>query len=190
MLAKEQHAVSTVRLILAALTDRDIAARTKGNSEGISEEEIFAMLQTMVKQRHESIAMYERGGRLELAQQEADEIKIIECFLPKQLGDDEIESAVSQCDRRTGRRELEGDGWRDGSFARTLRRTAQLRYSRRDRQTVVVLTRVSKSLRSCAGTDGRQRPRARGEDRYRDSELPLREFGYRLQDMWRSRCRG
>ena len=96
MLAKEQHAVSTVRLILAALKDRDIAARTKGNAEGITEEEIFAMLQTMVKQRHESIAMYERGGRLELAQQEADEIKIIERFLPKQLSDDEVETAVSQ----------------------------------------------------------------------------------------------
>ncbi len=96
MLAKEQHAVSTVRLILAALKDRDIAARTKGNAEGITEEEIFAMLQTMVKQRHESIAMYERGGRLELAQQEADEIKSIERFLPEQLSDDEVETAVSQ----------------------------------------------------------------------------------------------
>ncbi len=96
MLAKNQHAVSTVRLILAALKDRDIAARTKGNSEGIAEEEIFSMLQTMVKQRHESIAMYERGGRLELAQQEADEIEIIEQFLPQQLDEDEIEAAVSQ----------------------------------------------------------------------------------------------
>ena len=96
MLAKNQHAVSTVRLILAALKDRDIAARGKGNTDGITEEEIFLMLQTMVKQRHESISMYERGGRPELAQQEADEITIIEQFLPTQLDDAAVEAAVAQ----------------------------------------------------------------------------------------------
>ena len=96
MLAKNQHAVSTVRLILAALKDRDIAARGKGNTDGITEEEIFSMLQTMVKQRHESISMYERGGRPELAQQEADEITIIEQFLPTQLDDAAVEAAVAQ----------------------------------------------------------------------------------------------
>jgi uncharacterized protein YqeY len=96
MLVKNQHAVSTVRLILAALKDRDIAARGKGNTEGITEEEIFLMLQTMVKQRHESISMYERGGRPELAQQEADEITIIEQFLPTQLDDGAAEAAVVQ----------------------------------------------------------------------------------------------
>jgi uncharacterized protein len=96
MLAKNQHAVSTVRLILAALKDRDIAARGKGNTDGITEEEIFLMLQTMVKQRHESISMYERGGRPELAQQEADEITIIEQFLPTQLDDGAVEAAVVQ----------------------------------------------------------------------------------------------
>ena len=147
MLAKEQHAVSTVRLILAALKDRDIAARTKGNAEGITEEEIFAMLQTMVKQRHESIAMYERGGRLELAQQEADEIKSIERFLPEQLSDDEVETAVSQvieelaAENEDDPQALEGDGQCYGSLARALRRTTELRYSRRHRKAVVILTR-------------------------------------------------
>jgi uncharacterized protein YqeY len=96
MKAKDQRAVSTVRLILAALKDRDIAARSKGKSEGIDESEILQMLQTMVKQREESIALYEQGGRLELAQQEQEEIDIIRSFLPKQLSDAEIAEAVNQ----------------------------------------------------------------------------------------------
>ena len=110
MLAKNQHAVSTVRLILAALKDRDIAARGKGNSKGIAEEEIFFMLQTMVKQRHESISMYERGGRPELAQQEADEIAIIEQFLPKQLDDTAVEAAVAQVIEELGAENLKAMG--------------------------------------------------------------------------------
>ncbi|HCP01624.1 MAG: glutamyl-tRNA amidotransferase [Alphaproteobacteria bacterium] len=93
---KDERAVSTLRLIMAALKDRDIAARSKGNDEGIDEDEILQMLQTMVKQRRDSISMYEKGGRLELAQQEAEEIAIIERFLPEQLGDDAIEAAVDK----------------------------------------------------------------------------------------------
>ncbi|MEP4379218.1 MAG: GatB/YqeY domain-containing protein [Alphaproteobacteria bacterium] len=93
---KDQRAVSTLRLIMAALKDRDIAARSKGNDDGIDEDEILQMLQTMVKQRRESISMYEKGGRLELAQQEAEEIAIIERYLPEQLGDDDIEAAVDK----------------------------------------------------------------------------------------------
>ena len=95
LLAKNQIAVSTVRLILAALKDRDIAARGKGNSTGIDEGEIMAMLQTMIKQRRESIAMYEQGGRPDLARQEAEEIKIIERFLPQQLSAEETDTAVA-----------------------------------------------------------------------------------------------
>jgi uncharacterized protein YqeY len=94
MLAKETRAVSTVRLILAALKDRDIAARSKGNMEGISEDDILGMLQSMIKQRKESIALYEQGGRLELAQQEQEEIGIIERFLPKQMSAEESEAAI------------------------------------------------------------------------------------------------
>ncbi|MBO23111.1 MAG: glutamyl-tRNA amidotransferase [Rhodospirillaceae bacterium] len=93
---KDARAVSTLRLIMAALKDRDIAARSKGNDEGIDEDEILQMLQTMVKQRRDSIAMYEKGGRLELAQQEGEEIAIIERFLPEQLGDEAIETAVDK----------------------------------------------------------------------------------------------
>ena len=94
MKAKEKRTIATIRLILAALKDRDIAARGKGNLEGIDEDGILAMLQSMIKQRRESIALYEKGGRLELAQQEAEEITVIEQFLPRQLGEDEMAEAV------------------------------------------------------------------------------------------------
>ncbi|MDH3738556.1 MAG: GatB/YqeY domain-containing protein [Alphaproteobacteria bacterium] len=93
---QDKLATSTVRLIMAALKDRDIAARGKGNTEGIDDDEILQMLQTMVKQRRDSIEMYEKGGRLELAAQEAEEIAVIERFLPQQLGDDEIGAVVDQ----------------------------------------------------------------------------------------------
>ena len=93
---KEQNrrATSTVRLILTAVKDRDIAARGKGNTEGISDQEISLVLQTMIRQRHESIRLYEQGGRQELAQQEAEEITIIEGFLPRQLADSEMGEAI------------------------------------------------------------------------------------------------
>ncbi|MCH6589875.1 MAG: GatB/YqeY domain-containing protein [Proteobacteria bacterium] len=94
MKAKETRTIATVRLILAALKDRDIAARGKGNLDGIDEDGILAMLQSMIKQRRESITLYEKGGRLELARQEAEEITVIEQFLPRQLGEDEMAEAV------------------------------------------------------------------------------------------------
>jgi hypothetical protein len=96
MKAKETLAVSTLRLILAALKDRDIAARSKGNMDGIAEDEILTLLQSMIKQRRDSIEAYEKGGRMELAQQEAGEIAVIERFLPAQMSDDEIDEAVGE----------------------------------------------------------------------------------------------
>ena len=94
MREKNTRTVSTVRLILAGLKDRDIAARGTGNQEGISESDIQRMLQGMVKQRRESIALYHQGNRPELAQQEEEEIAVIESFLPKQLSQGEIAAAV------------------------------------------------------------------------------------------------
>ncbi len=94
MKAKEQRAVSTLRLILAALKDRDIAARGRGVTDGIGEPEIIEMMQKMVRQRHESIELYERGNRPELARQEAEEIAIIEGYLPRQLDEAEAGQAV------------------------------------------------------------------------------------------------
>jgi uncharacterized protein YqeY len=99
---RAQVEVATLRLILAALKDRDIAARTKGNAEGIGDGELLQMLQTMVKQRNEAIALYEQGGRLELAEREAEEIAVIESFLPKPLADGEIEAAIEQVIEETG----------------------------------------------------------------------------------------
>ena len=94
MRAKDQPVVSTLRLISAAIKDRDIAARSDGITDGVSDDDVSVLLQKMIKQRHESIRMYEEGGRLELAQREQDEIVIIEGFLPKQLDEAEIASTV------------------------------------------------------------------------------------------------
>lgn len=102
MRSKNQRAVSTVRLILAALKDRDIAARTRGVTDGIDESEIMGLLQTMIKQRQESIRLYEQGGRCELAEQEREEIAVIETFLPKQLTEAETEQAVGDLIAETG----------------------------------------------------------------------------------------
>jgi hypothetical protein len=100
--SKDTVTTSTVRLILAALKDRDIAARGQGKDDGLSDDEILSMLQTMVKQRKESIKMYNEGGREELAQREQDEITVIERFLPKQMSDDEIHEALKSAIEETG----------------------------------------------------------------------------------------
>lgn len=94
MKAKEELSVSTLRLILAALKDRDIAARSKGKKDGIPDEEVLGLLQSMIKQRRESIAAYEKGGRMDLAQKEAGEIAIIEGFLPQQMSEAEMAKAI------------------------------------------------------------------------------------------------
>lgn len=94
MRSQDKVAVSTLRLVLAALKDRDIAARVDSENTDLGDAEILSMLETMVKQRRESIKMYDKGGRPELAEQERAEIEIIERFLPKQLDQEEIEAAV------------------------------------------------------------------------------------------------
>ncbi len=96
MRAKEARAVSTLRLILAALKDRDIAARGKGKSEGIGDEDILDLLQKMVRQRRESIELFEKGDRQDLANKEAEEIEVIQRFLPKQLDPDAVQGAVQE----------------------------------------------------------------------------------------------
>lgn len=102
MRAKDKTATATLRLVLAALKDRDIAARTEGGRGEVDDDKILPMLQTMVKQRHDSIAMYEQGKRPELAQRERDEIAIIERFMPRQLDDAEIDAAVAGVIEETG----------------------------------------------------------------------------------------
>ena len=102
MRAKDTRTVSAVRMILAALKDRDIAARGTGNEEGIPEPEILRLLQGMIKQRRESIALYRQGNRPELAEQEEQEIAVIESFLPKQMSNDEIAAAAKEAIAETG----------------------------------------------------------------------------------------
>jgi len=94
MKAKDEVGVRTLRLILAALKDRDIAARGSGNPDGINEDEILGMLQSMIKQRHDSIEMYKQGSREDLVDSEQAEIDVITKFLPQQMSDDEVAEAV------------------------------------------------------------------------------------------------
>ena len=100
--AKDQVELSTMRLITAALKDRDIAARANDNPDGITDEEILGMLQTMIKQRTESAKMFRDGNRPELAANEEAEIKIIKNFLPAQLSADEMKQAIAKAIVDTG----------------------------------------------------------------------------------------
>ena len=100
--AKDKTALSTIRLITAALKDRDIAARTKGSEDGISDDEILSMLQTMIKQRAESVKLYNEGNRPELAAAENEEIRVIQQFLPQQLTAAELEEAITNAISETG----------------------------------------------------------------------------------------
>ena len=95
LLARDECAVRTVRLVLAALKDRDIAERSNGNHSGVNDDQILSMLQSMIKQRRESVRLYEKGGRVDLAREEAAEIAVIEQFLPPQLGEEEMGKAVA-----------------------------------------------------------------------------------------------
>lgn len=99
---KDKDRLTTLRLINAAIKDRDIAARSDGNFDGVSDEEILQVLTKMVKQRGESAKIYEEGGRLELAEKERSEITVIEQFLPKQMDDEELRNAVQKAIGDTG----------------------------------------------------------------------------------------
>ena len=110
MKEKDPVAVSTLRLIQAAIKDRDIAARSKGVDDGISDDQILQVLQTMVRQRHESIEMYKRGNRDELAEREAQEIKVIQGFMPRQLNETETEAAIDEVVAATGAKSIKDMG--------------------------------------------------------------------------------
>lgn len=100
MKAKDEVTVGTLRLVLAALKDKDIAARTDGKTMG--EPEILSMLQGMIKQRQESADTYQKAGRPELAARENAEIAVIQRFMPAQLGDDEIRTLIARLIAETG----------------------------------------------------------------------------------------
>jgi uncharacterized protein YqeY len=94
MKAKAVERLSTLRLINAAIKDREIAGRGEAGEQEVGDPEILAIMGKMVKQRQESARAYEEGGRLELAAKEINEIAVIEEFLPRQLSGDEVEAAV------------------------------------------------------------------------------------------------
>lgn len=96
MIAKEQRRLSTIRLMIAALKDRDIAARPSGVTDGIPEDQILSMLSGMVKQRRESIDQYQKGNRPDLVQQEQDEIVVIESFMPAQMSEADMTATVEK----------------------------------------------------------------------------------------------
>ncbi|PHS26275.1 MAG: glutamyl-tRNA amidotransferase [Robiginitomaculum sp.] len=94
MKAKQPVRVSTLRLVQAAIKDRDIAARTRDVGEGCAEEQILQILAKLLKQREESARIYEEAGRADLAEREREESAIIAEFMPRQMSDDEIQAAA------------------------------------------------------------------------------------------------
>ena len=92
---KAANRLSTLRLISAAIKDRDIAARADGNDEGVGDDELLSILGKMTRQRSESAKTYEEAGRIDLAERELEEITVIEEFLPRQLDDDEVDAAIA-----------------------------------------------------------------------------------------------
>lgn len=95
MKSRDQLTTSTLRLVLAALKDRDIAARPRGVTDGVDDAEIVDMMQKMVRQRQESILLYRQGGRQELVDKEQAEIGIIEKFLPQKMSDADQDQAIA-----------------------------------------------------------------------------------------------
>ena len=108
--SQDKIRVSTLRLITAAIKDRDIAARSADSGDGVTDEQILEILVKMVKQRQDAASTYEEAGRLELAEQERAEITVIEEFLPTQLSDDEIAIAVEAAIAELGAASLKDMG--------------------------------------------------------------------------------
>ena len=110
MRARDAAALGTIRLILAKLKDVDIAARTEASREGVADDKILSMLQGMIKQRNESIVLYEKGARQDLADKEKAEIAVIERFLPKQMDEAAVEAAVKDAIASSGAKSIKDMG--------------------------------------------------------------------------------
>jgi uncharacterized protein YqeY len=110
MRARDTTTLGAVRLILAKLKEVDIAARTEASREGVADDRILSMLQGMIKQRNESVVLYEKGNRPELAEKEKAEIAVIERFLPKQMDDAAVAAAVAEAVTSTGAKSVKDMG--------------------------------------------------------------------------------
>ena len=102
MKAKDAQRLATVRLVLAALKDRDIAARSETSKDLVGDDDILTLLAKMIKQREESAAVYRQGGRPELAEKEDAEIAVIRTFMPRQMDETEMKAAVQAVIAETG----------------------------------------------------------------------------------------
>ena len=91
---RDARTTATIRMVMAAVKQADIEARPKGNADGVSEEDIAGIMQKLIKQRRESIVLYQQGNRQDLVDQETAEIAIIERFLPTQMGEPEMIAAI------------------------------------------------------------------------------------------------
>ena len=110
MKARDQKRTGTLRLVLAALKDRDIAGRTAESRAGISDDEILSLLAKLIKQREDSIELYEKGGRPELAAAEKGEIAVIREFMPKQMDEAEAKAAIAAAIAELGAASLKDMG--------------------------------------------------------------------------------
>ena len=102
MKAKDQKRLSTLRMVLAAIKDKDIAARTETSREGISDDDVLGLLGKMIKQREESADAFDKGNRPELAKSEREEVEIIRSFMPKQMSPEETKAAAQAVVAETG----------------------------------------------------------------------------------------
>ena len=110
MRAGDAPARDAVRLILAKLKEVDIASRTEANRAGVSDDKILSMLQGMIKQRNESIQLYQKGNRTDLADKEKAEIGVIERFLPRQMDEAAVEAAVKEAVASSGAKSIKDMG--------------------------------------------------------------------------------
>ncbi len=110
MRARDMGSVGTIRLILAKLKEVDIASRTEANREGVADDKILSMMQGMIKQRNESIVLYEKGNRADLADKERAEIAVIERFLPQQMDEAAVQAAVTDAIAASGAKSIKDMG--------------------------------------------------------------------------------
>lgn len=108
--ARDEIATTTLRMVLAAVKDKDISARPSGNDQGISDGEILSLLQGMMKQRQESLDTYRKAGREDLATREEAEIAIITRFMPAQLSDADVAAVVDRLVTETGAQDVKDMG--------------------------------------------------------------------------------
>ncbi|MDQ8726960.1 GatB/YqeY domain-containing protein [Bradyrhizobium sp. LHD-71] len=101
MKAKEERKLSTLRMMNSTIKNADIEARGQGKPQ-LPDEELLSLFQKMIKQRQESVELYDKGGRAELAAQEREEIAVISTYLPKQLSEDDVKAAIAAAIKETG----------------------------------------------------------------------------------------